>query len=81
MVFVYIIKCFDNSLYTGITWNLEKRMKEHIDGKVPFTKNKQPLKLVHCEKFETREMAAAREREIKGWRREKKENLFNSSLH
>ena len=39
MYFVYILRCEDNSLYTGITNNLEKRMKEH------FTRNKQ------CAKF------------------------------
>ena len=77
MVSVYVIKCFDNFLYTGITWNLKKQLKEHRNGKEPFTKNKQPLELVYYEMFGTRELAAAREREIKGWRRKKKEELFD----
>ena len=44
MYFVYILRCEDNSLYTGITNNLEKRMKEH------FTRNKQCAKYTHSHK-------------------------------
>lgn len=78
--YVYIIKCQDSSLYTGITWDLKKREKEHNTGKVLFTKNRRPAKLIYWEKYKTRKEAAKREKEIKGWRREKKEKLI-SSLH
>ncbi|RJQ37010.1 GIY-YIG nuclease family protein [Candidatus Microgenomates bacterium] len=79
MYFVYIVKCVDGVYYTGITWNLRKRIKEHNSGiKTPLQKNRLPVKLVYWEKFETRIEAARREKEIKGWRREKKEILINS---
>ncbi len=75
---VYIIKGHDNSLYTGMTSHLQKRLQAHRLGKVPFTKNKGPLEVVYVEKFESRKDAAQREKEIKGWRREKKEMLIES---
>jgi putative endonuclease len=77
LYFVYILQGRDNSFYTGITRNLKRRLEEHNKGEVPFTKSKRPLKLVYLEKFHTREEAAKREKEIKGWRREKKEKLIN----
>ena len=79
--FVYILKCKDNSYYTGITWNVEKRLKEHnLRTKTCLQKSKVPVSLVYWEKFDNIKDAAKREKEIKGWRREKKEKLINS-LH
>ena len=79
--FTYIIKCNDQSLYTGITWNLKKRVKEHnLRIKSCLQKSKIPVKLVYWEKFKTRKEAAKREKEIKGWKRDKKEKLIES-LH
>ncbi len=77
--YVYILECADKSFYTGITWNLEKRLKEH-KSKIGarFTKNKTPIELVYWELFNNKFKAAKREKEIKGWRREKKINLINS---
>jgi putative endonuclease len=81
MHFVYIVKCDNGKYYTGITWNIEKRIKEHNLGiKSPLRKSELPVKLVYWEKFNTIHQAARREKEIKGWRREKKEALI-SSLH
>lgn len=75
--YVYILKCQNDYLYTGITRNLVKRVREHEDGTgSPVTKNRRPLKLVYVKGFETREEVARREKEIKGWRREKKEDLI-----
>jgi putative endonuclease len=77
--FVYIVKCRDEMLYTGITWNIKKRINEHNSGvKTPLQKSRLPVKLVYWEKFDTRIEAAKREKVIKGWRREKKLNLINS---
>jgi len=79
--FTYIIRCRDGSFYTGITWNLEKRLREHnLRIKSCLQKNKVPVKLAWYEKFSNRIEAAKREREIKGWTRKKKEKLI-SSLH
>ena len=77
--FIYILKCSDGMYYTGITWNLKKRIKEHNSGiNSAIQKSRLPIKLVYWEKFETRIEAAKREKVIKGWRRERKEILINS---
>ncbi len=79
--FVYILECKDHSFYTGISWNIKKRIKEHnsrINSSLQLSKL--PVKLVYWEKVQDRYKAAKREREIKGWRREKKIKLV-SSLH
>lgn len=78
--YVYIIRCNDGYLYTGITNNLKRRLDEHNLGKTPNIKNRLPIKLVYKEQFNTRKEAAKREKEIKGWRRDKKEKLIDS-LH
>lgn len=79
--FVYIVRCNNNYLYTGITWNLKKRIKEHNTGIRTILKNDRiPVKLVYWEKLDSKVEAAKREKEIKGWRREKKEFLIKS-LH
>jgi putative endonuclease len=80
-MFVYILRCKDNSFYTGITWNLKKRINEHNQRvKSCLTKKKVPVKLVYWEIFRTRKEAARREKEIKGWIRKKKIELIKS-LH
>ena len=78
MIFVYIIKCKDNSYYTGITSNIEKRITEHNSGlTLSIQPSKRPVELMYYEKHINREEAAKREREIKGWSRKKKENLIS----
>ena len=72
-----MIRCDDNYLYTGITANLRKRLVEHKSGRSRLTKDRGKINLVYFEEFDSRAAAAAREREIKGWRREKKEDLIN----
>lgn len=67
------------SFYTGITWNLKKRINEHNTRvKTSLQLNKIPVKLSYWEKFTTRQEAAKREKEIKGWGHLKKEKLINS---
>lgn len=79
--FVYILKCTDGMYYTGITWNLRKRISEHNSGiKTPIQKSRLPVVLVYWEKFNDKIDAARREHEIKGWTRVKKEELIKS-LH
>lgn len=64
-------------LYTGVTNDLQRRLIEHRDGKVPgFTKQYKIFRLVHFEEFGDIRMAIEREKEIKGWRREKKVRLI-----
>ena len=75
--FVYIVECSDNSLYTGITNNLEKRILSHNNRKgAKSLKGKLPVKLVYKETYSNHERAAKRESEIKGWKREKKLELI-----
>ena len=84
LCFVCIVKCTDGAYHTGITWNPGKRIREHNLGiKTSIQKGRRPVKLVYWERFNQREKAARREKEIKGWRREKKMALisdFNLSL-
>ena len=64
--YVYIIRCDDNSLYTGYTKNLDSRMKMHENGKgARYTKMHKPKQLVHFEKFSSRAEAMRREKNIK----------------
>jgi len=79
IIFVYTLKCKDSSYYTGITFNLEKRLLQHNSGiKTSIQKSKRPIILVYYEKYSNRIDAVKREKKIKVWRREKKEKLINS---
>jgi putative endonuclease len=74
---IYILASRSRSLYTGVTDNLERRMVEHRQGLVPgFTTRYRVFRLVHFESFGHIQDAIAREKEIKGWRREKKIRLI-----
>lgn len=77
MNYTYILKCNDDTLYTGWTNNLEKRIKDHNDGKgAKYTKTRRPVELVYYEKFETKEEAMKREYAIKQLTREEKKTLI-----
>ena len=78
MVFwVYILRCADNSYYTGHTDNLEKRIGEHQTGGHPgYTANRLPVKPVWSQEFASREEALSAERQIKNWSRKKKEAMI-----
>ena len=74
---VYILRCADNSYYTGHTDNLEKRIVEHNTGQIEgYTCGRLPVALVFADEFPSREEALARERQIKGWNRKKKEAMM-----
>ena len=82
MYFVYILRCADDSLYVGCTNDLERRIKQHNDSKwgAHYTKIRRPVVLVYSENFETLIKARRREKEIKGWRRERKLVLVGGSV-
>lgn len=66
MNYTYIVKCSDNSLYTGWTNNLEKRIQDHNAGKgAKYTKPRLPVELMYFEIFDTKEEAMSREYAIK----------------
>lgn len=76
--FVYIIKCRDESYYTGMTRQPDKRWMQHLSGLgSAYTSQHKPQKIVYLEEYEDLETARRREKQIKGWRREKKENLIS----
>jgi putative endonuclease len=76
--YIYILHCNDGSYYTGVTNNVEKRYYEHQNGLIDncYTHGRRPLKLVCIENFRDIREAIAREKQIKGWKREKKEALI-----
>ena len=74
MNYTYILKCRDNSLYTGWTNDIDKRLKAHNDGKgAKYTKSRRPVELIYDEKYETKEEAMKREYAIKHMTRRAKE--------
>ena len=78
MNYVYILRCNDDSLYTGWTNNLEKRLKTHLAGKgAKYTKARLPVELVYYEDFEDKIEAMKREYKIKQLSRKEKLKLVH----
>ena len=81
MNYTYIVKCKDGSLYTGWTNNLEKRIRDHNEGKgAKYTKTRRPVMLAYYEEFQTKEEAMRREYAIKKMRRKEKEKLLEKEI-
>lgn len=78
--FVYILKCSDKTLYTGITTDLKRRIAEHnsSDLGAKYTRARRPVKLVWSKKFKTRSLATKEEYKIKQLSREEKIVLIKS---
>ena len=77
--YVYIVKCKDESLYTGITTNIMRRVLEHNTSDklgAKSLRNKRPVKLVYEELYDTQSEARIREAAIKSWTREYKLKLI-----
>ena len=79
--YVYIIKCADESYYTGFTNDLERRFNEHANGvnESCYTYNKRPLELVYFNHFTDPDQAIAFEKQIKKWSRKKKQALIEDN--
>ena len=79
MWYVYIIECADNSLYTGITINPERRVLEHNTSSkgAKYTKTRRPVNLVYVETWPDRSSATKREYQIKKLTRKNKLLLIN----
>jgi predicted GIY-YIG superfamily endonuclease len=74
---VYILKCADDSYYTGHTDNLEARINAHQAGEIPgYTSSRRPLMLAFAQEFPSRYEALSAERQIKGWSRAMKEAMM-----
>lgn len=75
--YVYIVRCRDEKLYTGITTNLDRRIEEHNRGiGCKYTAYRRPVKLVYSEPTPDRSSALKREARIKRLSRLRKESLF-----
>ena len=75
--FLYILRCGDGSLYTGITTDLENRLEQHRSGKgAKYTRGRGPLEVVYTESCEDHSAALKRELAIKALPREEKEKLI-----
>ena len=75
---VYMLECSDNSIYTGITNNLENRLKKHQSGDgAKYVRGRLPIKLVYKEKFLNRSEATKREIYIKKMSKKEKKHLID----
>lgn len=74
MYFVYLLECADGSIYTGITTDVMRRLKEHTEGKLgaKFTRAKKARRIIYTEEHPNRSAASKREAEIKKLPRSKK---------
>ncbi len=80
--FVYILRCSDGSYYVGTTRDtLDRRVAEHnAGGYGGYTAKRRPVTLAYAQEFANITDAIAAERQVKGWRREKKEALIRGDL-
>lgn len=75
----YIVKCDDNTYYTGVTNNIKRRIKLHNCGKgAKYTAARRPVQLIYSEQFFSRSASQKREYEIKKLSRAKKARLINN---
>ncbi|MFH1194005.1 MAG: GIY-YIG nuclease family protein [bacterium] len=81
MYYLYIVKCSDKTLYTGITVDLERRLKEHNSSKhgAKYTSARRPVKLVYSKKFRNRSLASKAEARIKNLTRAEKLKLISKT--
>ena len=79
--FVYIARCHDGSLYTGIARNVLERIAAHNAGRgVRYTRSRRPVQLVHTERKKSQSTALKREAAIKAWPRARKLTLVDAEL-
>ena len=81
-LYVYIVNCKDDSYYTGVTNNVEKRVVEHNYGldKKSYTYSRRPVNLVFSQEFIDPNEAIRFEKQVKGWRRAKKKALIEGNF-
>ena len=82
MPYMYILRCADDSYYTGSTWDLEKRLAQHQRGEgARHTAKRLPIELVYCEEYDRVEDAFRREKQVQRWSRKKKEALMSGNIN
>ncbi|NLV82093.1 MAG: GIY-YIG nuclease family protein [Synergistaceae bacterium] len=79
IAYVYILRCSDDTLYTGWTYDIDKRIAAHNNGSgAKYTRGRTPVSLFYSEKFDTKEEALSREIQIKKLKRYEKILLTES---
>ena len=79
--YLYMLRCTDGNLYTGITNDVAKRLQKHQSGRAAhFTKTRLPVELIYQEPCVSRSAALQRELQIKGWPRTRKLALATGAL-
>jgi len=79
--FVYMVRCADDTLYTGLARDPQARVKVHNSGKgAKYTRARRPVALVYVEPCASLSAALKRERQLKPWKRARKEALIGSSI-
>lgn len=79
--YLYILRCKDGSLYTGITTDIEKRFAAHTEGRgAKYTRGRGPLKIVYQEKCGTHSEALKREIAVKKLTRQAKEKMLAENI-
>lgn len=80
MYYLYILKCADDSLYTGITVNLDQRVNQHNSSKLgaKYTRTRRPVKVVYTKKFANRSKAVKEELRIKKLSRKEKLKMIGN---
>ena len=77
--YVYILQCADGTLYTGITNDLDRRLKAHNAGTASkYTRVRRPVAMVYQEEIDTKGNALRRELQIKSMSRQQKMDLLNN---
>jgi putative endonuclease len=81
MPFVYILELSDGSFYTGSTFVLEQRLRQHAAGEgARFTRNRLPFRLVYSAEIDSVASAFAWEKQVQGWSRAKKRALIEGRM-
>ena len=82
MYYLYILKCADKSLYTGIATDLLRRVKEHNTSKLgaKYTRGRRPVKLIYSKKFRNRSIASKAESKIKMLSRQEKLKIIKLKI-
>jgi putative endonuclease len=75
--YVYMLRCFDGTFYTGMTGDFERRYNQHVSGhyETCYTFSRRPLVLVYVSEFDRPEAAIDFEKRLKGWSHKKKRAL------
>jgi putative endonuclease len=79
--YIYILKCANGNFYTGSTIDLERRLRQHQQGKgANYTRKHRPVVLVYHQEFPTIQEAFRREKQIQGWSYAKKQALIDGDF-